>query len=356
MSNKNGEVPHEEAGAKQPQNANSEEKEEFNKNFDSPYSIYMSQPSRNIGAYGSGESHYGNQNYGFQPHNNTYVQQVPQYQQNYSQNQYNYQNYQHSPQHVSQIAPQQNVNNVQSQGIINQQVKDNEGAQRPIQNTQQFYNPNQAQAIPHLQNFTSTIRPPPPIALNSPYLQVSQPQNSEKGTTKERVRIINALLKSNSSILSHQEQSNLYRWNTINHMSIFCMFGLIVVPFVIYSRKNLTMAQKVKHLQYACGVQVTIASISLYSIYKVKNLFDQYDERYFSQYSLEQLKSFNSQFSGEMGPPIQGGVGRAMAGMNRQPMGGNQHYYYQSQPMYQVAPHQTIQNPQNISESEPKSQ
>ena len=53
------------------------------KDFDSPYSIYMSQPGKLNNQYGAGAGSYGNQNYGFPPASN-------QQQQDYNQNQLGY--------------------------------------------------------------------------------------------------------------------------------------------------------------------------------------------------------------------------------------------------------------------------
>jgi len=88
MTNKNGETPiadsdktehmqvsQESYGSSQTQN--------YDKDFDSPYSIYMSNPSKQINQFGVDTGSYGNQNYGFQPSNNQYQQEHVQAQQVY---------------------------------------------------------------------------------------------------------------------------------------------------------------------------------------------------------------------------------------------------------------------------------
>mmetsp|Transcript_10146 Transcript_10146/g.8943 ORF Transcript_10146/g.8943 Transcript_10146/m.8943 type:complete len:113 (-) Transcript_10146:3-341(-) len=65
--------------------------------------------------------------------------------------------------------------------------------------------------------------------------------------------------------------------------------------------------------------------------------------------NLEAIKSHRSnQWEGQM-PPI-GSTGQVLAGMNRQPFGGNQQYYQQNQGMYGQA--QQVEQPQEIPQSQ----
>ncbi len=88
MTNKNDDTPKidsdmtEHAQVSQ-KNYDSSKSQNYNKDFDSPYSIYMSNPTNQINKFGVGTGSYGNQNYGFQPSNNQYPQEHDQAQQVY---------------------------------------------------------------------------------------------------------------------------------------------------------------------------------------------------------------------------------------------------------------------------------
>ncbi|CAI2370027.1 unnamed protein product [Moneuplotes crassus] len=355
MSNKNGEAP---PAAKEETKVHHEQNHadytRYNKDFDSPYSIYMTQSENNMNQFGPGTGSYGTQNYSLPPQNNNYGQGVPQYYQNQAPPpQYNYQN-------TQQQMPPQNAFNApnasqQQQVAAPAQTPMSQAEQNTPQSFQQTNQQQQDQAIPQqpqkvlYQQYQGQIPtqqyqgqvPPQQYGgyqgqpqYQNMYGNPPMHQRDMTGTDQERKSAIHQIILKDTSWMDPQDRDSYFTWGNISGISTFGVLGCLCAPIAIYLKKSFSMADKMKYLRYSLAIQFGIGAVFAYSSYKVGEVLKTVDRNYFSEYNLEQIKAYQPNRWMNAPPPPVNSTGQVLAGMNRQPFGGNQQYYYQNQQAY----------------------
>ena len=167
--------------------------------------------------------------------------------------------------------------------------------------------------------------------------------NLEMGSTKERQTAIVKILDKDRSMINMDDKRDLSTWGTISGGSTFAALWAILFPFAIISMKNLEREVKVKYLKIGMGVQFLIGMTFVYSSYKVTQVLETIDRRYFGTYTLSELNNYLiSKFNGSFHYPHN--AGSAIAGMNRVPYGGAPSYYQQMQPPQNYGSYQAQSN------------
>ena len=169
------------------------------------------------------------------------------------------------------------------------------------------------------------------------------------GSAKERQSALVKILDKDTAMLGMDDRKALGKWGSISGASTFGALWAILFPFAIVSMKNIEREAKIKYLKVGMGVQFVIGFSFLYSSYKVTQVLEDIDKKYFRSYTLSELNNYlMARFNGNVHSPQP--VGQALAGMNRSHFGAPPAYYQQQMQSpqyygnYQNQPQESVQN------------
>lgn len=155
----------------------------------------------------------------------------------------------------------------------------------------------------------------------------------ERGEQKERsYQILNAYHRDNS-FLEFQDKVDMQRYGRISGFGSIGIFLSLLLPIGLMLNKSMSRQQKMVYFRYGIIAQMGVGALFLYGNYKASEKLKEIDQKYFSNQSLEQIKNYRGNMFMNQTPDINS-VGPVMAGLNRQPFGGNQSFYQPQQPGY----------------------
>lgn len=153
-----------------------------------------------------------------------------------------------------------------------------------------------------------------------------QPNPVDMGEIRERRQAVMDAVRRDPSILDYNDKSELLKWSQLSGLGTLGVFCTLFVPVVLLMMRQTPRQQKLQYLKYGMLAQVSVGGLFLYSSYRVSNTVAAIDKKYFSQVTLEGIKNYSSNLYNKYTPGAES-VGPALAGMNRQPFGGNAAYY-----------------------------